>query len=601
MPETMQLPILGPGISGKSKSVSAQKRQNIYLEIKPEHDKANIAAYGTPGLKPFAYLGAYPVRGMWWYQAQNRLYAVANQYLYEIYNDGTHVTRGTLKTSSGPVSISDNGQQLIIVDGVSGYIYQPTTIALNYVRNGTTVTVTENSTNRLTGEIVQISVDNPGLGITPSGTYTITVPETAATHLVVGNYYVIQSVGTTDFTTVGASTNSVGTVFAATGTATGTGTVTDANDWTFTASDYGTDSGTLEVINNFREIGPQYQAAGFPVANSVVFLDSYFIVNKVGTKEFYLSGNYDGFTWNALQFASKEAYTDNLESVAVDNSNLVLLGNISSEYWQDVGAYPFPLLRIQGSPTDVGVVARYSIARCNNQLMFLGKMRRGGFSVFAIQNYQPVPVSTPDLDYLFSQYPSIGDAIAFSYRQNGHEFYQINFSEAGVTWLYDATSNIWSQLVSGDDTRHYGQFGTQYDYNFIVSDYRNGNLYILDPLTYTDNGDLIIRELITPHFFKGDSYNKLHIYRLRLDMQQGVGLNDGQGKNPQAMLQVSRDGGYTWGNEMWTNFGNQGEYLKRAEWRRLGVSRNYVFKFRISDPVKVVLIGAAAYATEAQK
>ena len=101
--------------------------------------------------------------------------------------------------------------------------------------------------------------------------------------------------------------------------------------------------------------------------------------------------------------------------------------------------------------------------------------------------------------------------------------------------------------------------------------------------------------------FRSDSYNKLHIYRLRLDMEQGVGSSGGQGKTPQVMLQVSRDGGFTWGMELWTSFGPQGEYLRRAEWRRLGVSRNYVFKFRISDPVKVVLIGASAYATEAQK
>jgi hypothetical protein len=44
-----------------------------------------------------------------------------------------------------------------------------------------------------------------------------------------------------------------------------------------------------------------------------------------------------------------------------------------------------------------------------------------------------------------------------------------------------------------------------------------------------------------------------------------------------------------------------GEYNKRAEWRRLGVSRNFVFKFRITDPVKVILIAAAAMATQADK
>lgn len=600
MPGTMQLPILGPGIAGKSLSVSAQKRQNIYMEVKQEKDKTNLAAYGTPGLKQFAYLGDHPVRGMWWYQAQNRLYAVAGQYLFEVYNNGTYANRGTLLTSQNPVSFSDNGTQIIMVDGKYGYIYQPTTIPLDYSRNGFTVTVTETSTNRVDGDVVHVTVDQTGLGILASGTYTVK-NKVLATALVVGVSYVITSTGTTDFIALGASSNEVGTIFTATGVGTGTGYCSWENQWQFQATDYGTDTGTLEVVNNFRQIGAQYQAAGFPEANTVVFLDSYFCVNKIGTKQFYLSASYDGFSWDPLQFASKEAYTDNLQAVTVDNGNLVLLGDISMEYWQDVGNFPFPLLRIAGSPTDVGVVARWSVSRCNGQLMFLGKMRRGGFSVFAVNNYQPVPVSTPDLDYLFSTYTSIGDAVAFSYRQNGHEFYEINFLSEGVTWLYDATTQAWSQLASGNDTRHYAQFGTQYDYNFIVSDYRNGNLYILDPFTYTDNGDVIVRELITPHFYKGDSYNKLHIYRLRLDMQQGVGLNDGQGENPQVMLQVSRDGGYTYGNEMWASFGAQGEFLQRAEWRRLGVSRNYVFKFRISDPVKVVLIGASAYAAEAQK
>ena len=48
---------------------------------------------------------------------------------------------------------------------------------------------------------------------------------TAATALVSGTIYQILTVGTTDFTTVGASANTVGTVFTATGAGTGTGTV----------------------------------------------------------------------------------------------------------------------------------------------------------------------------------------------------------------------------------------------------------------------------------------------------------------------------------------------------------------------------------------
>ena len=778
MPEAIVLPILGAGIAGRSKAVSAQKRQNLFLEVKPEKDKTNLAAYPTPGLTLFADAGKNPSRGLWWLQSLNLLYSVNANKLLEIDKNGVVTERGTLSTAEGTVSISDNAQQIIIVDGENGYIYEPKTLQLSYTypansvsnvysRTGLTITVTgfvnagiagdtatittdggdvlsgtytiatatqgswtftvvlpslqtpilatalvagskyvvltlgtsdftiagaaanvlgavftatnaatgtgtavpatidvnvpatslvvgqkyiiliigttdftlygaasntvgleftasvvglgtgvvinnsatglltytqngivavtENATNRHSNDNVEILKT---AGPVPSGNYVVNFPLTAATALAVSTQYVINSIGTSNFQLVGAINNDVGTSFAATGVTPGTGTCTLANEWTFNVPiTTPAGAGGLEVINNFRAI----TAAGFPGGNTVTFLDGYFIVNAPNTRQFYLSQLYDGFTWNALSFASKEAYTDTLEAVAVDNSCLVLLGFISQEYWQDIGAFPFPLLRIPGSPTDMGVAARWSVARCNGELIYLGRARRGGLSVVTIRNYRPVTVSTPDLDFLFNEYVNPGDAIAFSYRQNGHEFYQISFQQQGVTWLYDATSEVWSTLLSGDTTRHYANFGCQFDFHVITSDYRNGNLYILDPASYTDNGDLIARELITPHFFVNTSFNKLHIYRLRLDMEQGGGLNDGQGQNPQVMLQVSRDGGYTWGDEMWATCGAQGNFLSRAEWRRLGVSRNYVFKFRITDPIKTVLIGAAAYATQASK
>jgi len=633
MPETMQLPILGPGVAGRSRAVTAQKRQNLFLEIKPEKDKSNLVAYGTAGLKNFLDLGANPIRGLWWYQAINRLFAVAYDQLIEIYADGTTFNRGTLNSTSGTVSIADNGTQMIIVDGSAGYIYQPTTGDLQYTTSGFVATIYETLTTRRTGQKITITGDQ----YVHSGTYTVSLIQTNAPDLITSTEYVIESVGTSDFTLVGAPLNEVGVVFTATGPTTGTGVCTSANSFHIGITPVGVHSGKIQIVNNFRPIRSAYTGTNFPVATTVTFLDSYFIVNVVGTKQFWMSGQYDGFYWNPLQYASKEAYTDNLQAVTVDNGCLVLLGAVSQEYWQNTGAYPFPLQRIAGSPTDVGLVAIRSYSRCAGQLMYLGRSRRGGISVVRVENYRCVPVSTPDLDYNFQTYESPEDAIAYSYRLAGHDFYVISFQAAKKTWMYDATSDVWSELTSGADERHYGQRGTQFENEIYVSDYRNGNLYNLDPTTYTDDGDYIARELITPHFFASTSFNKLHIYRLRLDMEQGTGdatrlmptqvevfltaeddsiLDTEIGQdiisgyatedvpmiyNPQAMLQVSRDGGYTYGNEMWTSFGQVGEYLKRAEWRRLGVSRNYVFKFRITDPVKVVMMSAAAYATEAAK
>jgi hypothetical protein len=604
------------------------------MEVKQENDKSNLVAYGTPGLRLFADVGNQPIRGLWWFEKYNTLFAVAYDQLLEIRGDGTYINRGQLLTDAGNVSMADNGIQLMIVDGSNGYIYTPISASLGYSRTSTTVTVTEVLHTRKTGEIVHVVGDDN----VPSGDYTVSNPSfiIGTNNLVIGQQYVITVPGTTVWSEVGANSNEYGTIFAATAIAPSTpattGTCVPANTWQITTVTSGSATGSIQVEHDFRNITAAYTGVYFPGANTIAFIDSYFVINNPNSKQFWLSGQYDGFYWDPLQFASKEAYTDELQAVTVDNGNIVLLGTISQEYWQNNGGFPFPFARISGSPTDVGLAARWSLARCAGMLFYLGRTRRGGLSVFNVQNYAPTVVSTPDLDYLISQYQNVGDAVAFGYRQNGHEFYQISFPTEGKTWLYDATTEAWSELISGIETRHYAQWGAQFRNEIVVSDFRNGRLYKLDPDYYTDNGDLIARELITPHTFAATSFNKLHIYRLRLDMEQGVGMpvfdstvnlstedadlitEDGdyivatddiadtrESDKPQIMLQVSRDGGFTYGDEMWIKMGALGQYLRRAEWRRLGVSRSYVFKFRITDPIKVVLINAAAFITAASK
>jgi hypothetical protein len=65
------------------------------------------------------------------------------------------------------------------------------------------------------------------------------------------------------------------------------------------------------------------------------------------------------------------------------------------------------------------------------------------------------------------------------------------------------------------------------------------------------------------------------------------------------MLQISRDGGRTWGAEMQLRLGKVGEFLSRVSQLGCGTARDFVFKLRITDPVKRVLTGLALRATPA--
>ena len=60
--------------------------------------------------------------------------------------------------------------------------------------------------------------------------------------------------------------------------------------------------------------------------------------------------------------------------------------------------------------------------------------------------------------------------------------------------------------------------------------------------------------------------------------------------DPQIVLQISNDGGRTWGGERATSLGKIGDYRRVVRWRRNGRSNNRAFRVICSAPVRVALI-----------
>jgi len=113
--------LFGIGQFGKSTNVTAQKRINCYLEVQPMDDRSRVAIYGTPGLTLFTSFGDTPIRGI--HQKDDFLYAVHRGTLYSVNNAAVKTPLGTIGTTSGKVYMADNGTQLILTDGIAGYIY----------------------------------------------------------------------------------------------------------------------------------------------------------------------------------------------------------------------------------------------------------------------------------------------------------------------------------------------------------------------------------------------------------------------------------------------------------------------------------------------
>jgi|APLak6261660231_1056022.scaffolds.fasta_scaffold00088_13 hypothetical protein len=324
------------------------------------------------------------------------------------------------------------------------------------------------------------------------------------------------------------------------------------------------------------------------LSDVVCFSDSFYIVNKHDTGEFHLSSSYDGKIWNALDFATTEYAPDKLVAIHALQGRLVLFGESSIEHWANTGALDFPYSRISSATSDLGLAARWSVAEFNGSLMFLAKSRQGEVHVCFLNGFSVQKVSTNDIDAIFNSYRGVADATGLSYLYNGHQFYQINFTSIGKSWLYDGSTQLWSELKTGSG-RHLSEISVTHFNTIKTSDYNTGNIYIVDGDNYTDNGEAIRSSLTTRHI--DTQLERFTINELQLDCETGVGSTIGQGVTPRAMLQISKDNGHTWGSERFSDMGSIGDYKIRSRWTRLGIARDWVFKISISDPVKRIIAG----------
>jgi len=316
----------------------------------------------------------------------------------------------------------------------------------------------------------------------------------------------------------------------------------------------------------------------------------------IDTAEFYLSEpDVTDATngWDALEFATAEKGPDNLVRVFDNNTDILLCGDETIEFWNNTGEGTPPYQRVTGGVIELGLAAKWSISKFaeSSVVLLANNSDQGEISVIRIDGFQYVTISGPEFSTVINRYTTVSDASGFSYTKEGHNFYQLNFPTEGKSWLYDGSTNIWSELTYGsNEARHRAEMAVNFLNRMYVADYENGNIYRLESEVYTDNGEPIVRELVSKHIFD-EKY--LQISRLWLDIERGVGLESGQGVDPQMMLQISRDGGNSFGNEKLAAMGKIGETGKRGPiWRRLGRGYDWMFRFRCSDPVKTVFIGA---------
>ena len=314
--------------------------------------------------------------------------------------------------------------------------------------------------------------------------------------------------------------------------------------------------------------------AGWYPSNTVAYMDGYFIFNRVGTGQFFISKLYSTEI-DPIDWASGESAPDDTIGVYVTSRQLWIIGERTVEVWYDSGDPDFPFTRVSGAVSDIGCANHQTIANIKTAILFVGIDNK----VYMTNGYTPTVISTPSIELHLIDADRT-QLSAFTYTENGAWFYVLNVN--GTTLVYDPDTAQWHRRKSSivDNWKIEGAINIYEDGSAIG--YSGKDIHNISINNLTENGDRIKREAISLPI--NDTVNRIRIHEVQLDMEGGFDIE------AKVNLQLSKDNGKTWENSIEATTGAVGEYTRRVRWLRLGQTRDAIFKISTTDAIPIRIL-----------
>lgn len=537
----------------RSPNLSDDKLINLYPVVNDKGDRAALIA--TPGLSIYAAIPNGAIATGIHKASNGRCFVTASGgYLYELTAGGVMTLRGMI-THGVVVRMEDNGIDLIIVNGVDGWLFKFATNTLSkisVIQATFTVTIAAPAVlstiiphGLIAGDVIRLGTT----GVLPTGLDILI------------DYYVLAA-GLTP-TSFSVSLLPAGVAVTTTGIQSG--------------------------AHHLNTIG-----YGFPNGcQTISYMHGRFIACQPNTQNFFVSEVLDAPRWDVLNVQTVDSNPDDLVVGIASHNEIVMFCKQSAEVFYDSGAVPSPFVRNVSGVFEVGCTAPFSVTKVDNTIIFLGNSSYGHGMVYRLQGFTPMRISTYSIEYAIQSMANTDDAIAFSYQQEGHTFYVLTFPGGGRTFVYDIGVGIWHERAGfqlDTLTRWEVQEYAYFDNKHLVCDYQEGVIYSLD-MNVQSNGTLPRKWVRSWRSPDTDMQRVIHS-KLTIEAEVGVGLNATNA--PKVMLRYSNDGGHTWSNELWRDLGAIGEYKRRIVWHRLGMTTGQARIYELSgtEPVKTVLLGA---------
>lgn len=349
----------------------------------------------------------------------------------------------------------------------------------------------------------------------------------------------------------------------------------------------------------------------FPSA-TVTSVDGYFVFERLATGQFFHT-ELNSTVVDPLSVSTAEAYPDRALAVHSHRRNLFVFGVDSVEPFYNAGGVASAFSRIDGATMGSGIASPMAVA--SNEFGMAWLSSNG--VVYITDGLAPTPISTAAIhDGLAGLDLATAQMIAYVHR--GHPFFQLSVETR--TFVYDVATKLWHSLRDETYGRHRATCVVRAFNMNLMGDAAGPNIRILASNVYTNAGQPLVLDIISPAYHADQRVNRHAAFELEMDVGEGgepgetagqvdlidfdafdlteldgdVLTIDGLVPNvPVMVLSYSDDDGRTWFEHGEEPLGYDGEFSERVQFRGLGASRTRRYRMQISGNVRRNLVSRA--------
>lgn len=297
---------------------------------------------------------------------------------------------------------------------------------------------------------------------------------------------------------------------------------------------------------------------------------------------FYTDTGTDTFKETNVYFG--ESRNDATQRVTEFAGNIWSFGTFSYDIFSRTGNRSNPYSSPKSASGRIGLASPESLAILDDVMVWLGSGDTGTNGIYlATKGGQVKRVSDDGIEEIIKKWKYQSTTYGFTYSDKGNLFYFITSVKDNMTIGYNITTNKWFQCGSTVN----GKFN-YWDVSNVIYGYNN-EIYFgskdTNDICKFDSADMIdykgrpiARLWQSPIFI--DNLKMFKVRKLVADIETGISTS--YTDNDQVFIQLSWDGGITWGDRKMKDIGKKGDYTKQVNVFSGGLGRNLVIRIGTS-------------------